>query len=170
MEQPYMLPILSIPCLLTPWQLEEPGGCFTNVSRALQNNLVKIHNTRNHIYGENFKLKLRTCAQSMALGACTKFQLENLITSTISAIHKFRENILESSRKVSETTPRASTGMVQWNLCNETGTVSLKTHKFHHLPGMVFTKSCVLSLSWKTTCLERPQTLVLSLYRFHCID
>ena len=71
------------------------GGCFTNVSRALQNNLAIIHNTRNHIYGENFKLKLCTCAQSMAL----------LITSTISAIHKFRENILESSWNVSETTP-----------------------------------------------------------------
>ena len=82
-----------------------PGGCFTNVSRALQNNLAKIHNTRNHIYDQNFKLKLWTCAQSMALGTRTKFQLEILITSTISAIHKFRENILESSRNVSETTP-----------------------------------------------------------------
>ena len=38
------------------------GGCFTNVSRALQNSPAKIHNTRNHIYGENFKLKLCTCA------------------------------------------------------------------------------------------------------------
>ena len=37
---------------------------------------------------------------------CTKFQLEILIRNTISAIHKFRENILESSRNVSETTPR----------------------------------------------------------------
>ena len=74
------------------------GGCFTNISRALQNNLVKIHNTRNHIYGDNFKLKLCTCAQSMALGTRAKFQLEILITSTISATHKFRENILESSR------------------------------------------------------------------------
>ena len=72
------------------------GGCFTNVSRALQNNLAKIHNTRNHIYGENFKLKL---------GTRTKFQLEILTTSTISAIHIFRENSLESSWNVSETTP-----------------------------------------------------------------
>ena len=45
------------------------------------------------------------CAQSMALGTHTKFQLEILIRSTISAIHKFRENILESSRNISETTP-----------------------------------------------------------------
>ena len=32
------------------------GGCFTNVSRALQNNLVKRYNARNHIYGENFTM------------------------------------------------------------------------------------------------------------------
>ena len=82
-----------------------PGGCFTNVSRALQNNLAKIHNTGNQIYVENFKLKLCTCVQSMALGTGTKFQLEILITSTISTIHTFRENILESSRNVSETPP-----------------------------------------------------------------
>ena len=83
-----------------------PGGCFTNLWQALQNNLAKIHNARNHICGENFKLKLCTCAQSMALGTHTKFQLEILIRGTISAIHKFWENILESSRNVSETTPR----------------------------------------------------------------
>ena len=82
-----------------------PGGCFSNVSRALQNDLAKIYNASNHIYGENFKLKRCTCAQSMALGTRTKFQLEMLIGSAISATHKFRENILESSRNVSETTP-----------------------------------------------------------------
>ena len=84
------------------------GGCFTSVSRALQNNLAKIYNARNDIYGENFKLKLCTCAQSMALGTRAKFQLEILIrsmNSTKSLWHKFRENILESSRNVSETTP-----------------------------------------------------------------
>ena len=84
-----------------------PGGCLTNVSGALQNNLAKIHNTGNHIYGENFKLKLCTCGQSMALGTHTKFQLEILMRTTISAIHKFQENIFESSRNVSETTPRS---------------------------------------------------------------
>ena len=88
-------------------RVKGPGGCFTNVSRCLQNNLAKIHNTRNHICGENFKLKLCTCAQSMALGTRTKFQLDILITSTIFEIHKFRKNILESSRNVSETPPRA---------------------------------------------------------------
>ena len=87
--------------------LPVPGGCFTNVSWPLQNNLANIHNTRNHIYGENFQLKLCMCAQSIVLGTRTKFQLEILIRSMISAIHKFRENILESSRNVSETTPWA---------------------------------------------------------------
>ena len=77
----------------------DPGGCFTNGLQALQNNLAKIYNARNHIDDENFKLKLCTCAQSMALGTCSKFQLEILI-SMISAIHKFQESILESSRTI----------------------------------------------------------------------
>ena len=42
----------------------------------------------------------------MALGTRTKFKLEIFIRSTISAIHTFRENILESSRNGSETTTR----------------------------------------------------------------
>ena len=46
---------------------------------------------------------------------------------------------------------------------------SNKTHKFQHLTGTVFTKSCLFSLSWETTCLERPQNSVVTLYRFHCI-
>ena len=74
----------------------EPGGCFTNVLRTVQNNIAKIHNAGNHIDSENFKLNLCTS---------TKFQLEILIRSTISAINKFRENILESSWNVSETPP-----------------------------------------------------------------
>ena len=96
--------------LVMPTHAEEnvllgSGGCFTNASRALQRNLAKIYNARNHIYSENFKLKICTCAQSKALGTHTKFQLEILIRSAIFAIHKFRENMLESSRNVSETTP-----------------------------------------------------------------
>ena len=39
------------------------------------------------------------------ISSCTKFQQEILIRTTISAIHKFRDNILERSRKISETTP-----------------------------------------------------------------
>ena len=103
-----------LPLGFTAWPFQQvvpatdqrTGGCFTNVSRALQNNLAKIYNASNHICGENFKLKLCTCAQSMALGTQTKFQLEMLIGSAISATHKFRENILKSLRNVSETTPR----------------------------------------------------------------
>ena len=83
-----------------------PGGCFNNVSSALQNNLANIYNARNHIYGENFKLKLFTCAH-----ACTNFELEIFIKSTISAIHKLRDNILESSWNINETTRRIHDGI-----------------------------------------------------------
>ena len=75
---------------------------FINVSWVLQNNLAKTYIARNYIYAANVNLKLCPCAQIMALGTRTKFQIEILIRSTISAIHKFRENILESSRNVSE--------------------------------------------------------------------
>ena len=61
---------------------------FTNVSRALQNNLAKIYNARNYIYVENFKLKFCTCAQSISLGTSTTFQLEVLMRRMIYAIHK----------------------------------------------------------------------------------
>ena len=77
--------------------------CFTNVWRALQNNLSKFVYWRS-ISDENFKLKLGTCAQSMALGTRTKFQLEFLIINTIFGFVYFREINLESSRNYSETT------------------------------------------------------------------
>ena len=86
-------------------QLMNLGGCFTNLSRALQNNLVKIYSARNHIYGEIFKLKFCMCTQSIALGTHTKFQLEILMRGMISAVQKFQENILQSSWNVSETPP-----------------------------------------------------------------
>ena len=85
------------PTLSSCW-CQKPGSCFSNVSQALQNNIA-----RNHIYSENLKVKLCTCAQSMALGLHTQFQLEIIISSTISAICKFRDNILDSSGNVSET-------------------------------------------------------------------
>ena len=34
-------------------------------------------------------------------------------------------------------------------------------HNFCHLPGMVFTKSCICSQSWQTTFLERPPNSVV---------
>ena len=87
------------------------GGCFTNVSRALQNILSKFVYRRNRTSWENFKLKLCMCAQSHALGTHTKFRLEIRTLNVISSIVDFREIILESSRNVSETTP--------WPLCGE---------------------------------------------------
>ena len=42
---------------LVPGSQQPAGGCFTNVSRALQNNIAKIYNASNHIYGNNFRLK-----------------------------------------------------------------------------------------------------------------
>ena len=87
-------------------QLPGSGGCFTNVLRALQDILLKFVYCRNRSSHENFMLKLCTCAQSHALGTRTKFQLEILTINVISSIVYFREIILESSRNVSETTPR----------------------------------------------------------------
>ena len=80
----------------------KPGVCFTNVSRALQDILLKFVYCRNRSSYENFKLKLCMCA---ALGTRTKFQFEILTINVISSIVYFREIILESSRNVSETTP-----------------------------------------------------------------
>ena len=89
------------------WAAEaaKPGVCFTNISRALQDILLKFVYCRNRSSYENFKLKLCTCAQSMALGTRTKFQFEILTINVISSIVYFREIILESSWNVSETTP-----------------------------------------------------------------
>ena len=78
---------------------------FTNVSWALQNILSKCVCCENRTSYEHFKLKLCSCAQSMALGTRTKFQLEFLTINVITGIVYFREIILESSRNVSETTP-----------------------------------------------------------------
>ena len=55
------------------WLRVRPGGCFTNISRALQNILSKFVYCRNRTSNENFKLKRCTCAQSHALGTHTKF-------------------------------------------------------------------------------------------------
>ena len=41
-------------------------GRFTNVSRALQKNLAKMYNARNHIYSENFKLNILESSQNVS--------------------------------------------------------------------------------------------------------
>ena len=51
---------------------------------------------------------------------------------------------------------------------NETGKVSPKTNKCMRFWWDFFTKSSLSSLSWQTTCLERPYTSMVVLYRFHC--
>ena len=93
----------SIPCLPMSCQHREPGGCFPNVLRALQNILSKFVCCRNRTTYEHFKLKLCSCAQSHALGTRTKFQLKILTINVISGIVYFRDIMLESSRNVSET-------------------------------------------------------------------
>ena len=75
------------------------------VLQALQNILSKFVHCRNRISCENFKLKFCMCAQSHALGAHTKFQLEILIVNKISGIVYFRKFILKSFQNVSKTTP-----------------------------------------------------------------
>ena len=62
------------------------GVCFTDILWALQNILLQFMYCRNHTSDKNFKLKLCTCAQSHALGTCTKFQLEILTISVICGI------------------------------------------------------------------------------------
>ena len=49
---------------LSSWAAK-PGVCFTNVSRALQDILLKFVYCRNRSSYENVKLKLCTCAQSI---------------------------------------------------------------------------------------------------------
>ena len=66
-----------------------PGACFTNVSLAFQNILSKFLYCSNSTSHENFKMKLCTCAQSNALGACTNFQLKILTPNMISGIAYF---------------------------------------------------------------------------------
>ena len=89
MNQPFSL-YTGLPVAKEPW-LRVLGRNVTQwlVSGSFREyNLTKIYNARNHIYGKNFKL---------ALSTRRTFQLEMLPRSMISAVHKFRENILESS-------------------------------------------------------------------------
>ena len=58
---------------------------------------------------ENFKLKLCTYVQSLALGTRKNFQIEILTINVISGVVYFRENILGSSQNVSETAPGTRT-------------------------------------------------------------
>ena len=90
-------------CGMSHW-LQVLGGVslmFGELSKIFPRNLWI---TKTYFLWE-FQAKLCTRAQSMALGTCTKFQLEIRIMNVITGIVHFREIILESSQNVSETTP-----------------------------------------------------------------
>ena len=70
------------------------GGCFINVSWALQNILSKCVYYINRISYENFSLKLYPYAQNHALGTRTKFQHELHTINVFYGIVYFREIIL----------------------------------------------------------------------------
>ena len=79
---------------------------FQKLSKTFPSKFVYSKNQTSY---ENFKLGLCPFAQSHALGTRTKFQLEILTIDVIFVIAYFSEIILESSRIVSETTPRITT-------------------------------------------------------------
>ena len=71
------------------------GGCFTNVTQALQDILLKFVYSRNCTSYENFKLKLCMYAQN---------QLEILSINVVSGTVYFQEIILERLQNIIETT------------------------------------------------------------------
>ena len=132
----FTVPNLIVWGVTTGYGFLAPTGCFTNISWTLQNNLMKMHYTRKHIYGEHLKLELCTCTQSMALGACSEFKFEILIRSTISAIHKFQENILKNSRNISDTAP--------WSTSNQLACVLAWLEKIEaHNLSNIFTQTMI---------------------------
>ena len=96
----YIIPVMHCPCY-----------CSLGVVSLMFHELSKIISRKYTMPQITFTARISSWKfVSVWTGfghTCTNFQLEILIRSTISAIHKFRENILESSRNVSETTPRS---------------------------------------------------------------
>ena len=136
-----------------------PGGCFTNVSRALQSNLTKICSAIIYIYGASFKLKLCICDQSMALGTRTKFQLGIVKRITISAIHKFREYNFENSWNVIVKQPPGS------SMCDEGGmelTVSWSNHRSMTSKSLMSTAPSCIDNSWRSTTLSVVETYLMN--------
>ena len=85
-----------------------PGGCFTKVSRALQNIISKFFCVlqKSYFLWEFQDETLCVCPKLYFGHRYTaKFELEILTLNVISGIAYFRDIILESSRNVSETTP-----------------------------------------------------------------
>ena len=114
--------IFSGACSLS--QSEDPGRCFTNVSRALQNILWNFVYCRNRTSYANFKLTLCTCAQSMALGTRTKFQLEIITINVISSIIYFRETVWRAR----ETLVKQPPGLISWVMCGVADTRNVTSY------------------------------------------
>ena len=140
------------------WRDQKPGGCFTNVSRALQINLPRLYNASYHIYGENFKTKLCTYAQSHPLGAhdVQSFSLKFSRNKQI-----FWKYILESSRNVNNNLSLSSI------LCIYSVTPPLRP------PNMVSWGSGKINVICKELCMKMDQILqpkwdIPSLSGFHC--
>ena len=121
-----------------------------------QDSLSKFVYCRNHTSYENFKLKLCTCAQSHALGTCTKFQLEILTINLNSGIVYFRKIILRSSWNVSETTPWSDTDIPVTcsmtshypNQCGHVVDCTLRNEKFSFYDNAFQ----MLSAEWESFC------------------
>ena len=139
------------------------GGCFTNVSRALQNILSKFVCCRNRGSCEHFKLKLCLCAQSHALGTCTKFQLEILTINVITAILYFREIILESSRNVSETTPWPSELCIVWQLHQYSPLINGGQNKM----ATILQKRFLNPFSWRTFFIKMFIKICFGVSKWH---
>ena len=142
------------------------------IFRAVQGDCVRVY-----FYTQPARLFLFICHQThwdlikMALIVKQHFQMLSLSTKYLYV--KYRPNWNMSFDLIRQLCSGnklllSSNSPWQWNLYNKTREVWLKTHKFQHLSGTLFTKPCLYSLSWETTCLERPQNLVVALHRFHC--
>ena len=91
LPEPMMVSLPMQLCVTQPHSVKS-GGCFTNVSRTLQDTSLKMFFFRNRTSYENFKLKLCMCTQSHALGTHTKFQPEILTINVISEIVYFSQD------------------------------------------------------------------------------
>ena len=86
------------------------GYYFTNVLRALQNNLAKIYNARNHIYGENFKLKFVHANKASLWAPIQSFSVKFSWGVWFLQYTNFEVIFLKNSRNVSETPPGLGEG------------------------------------------------------------
>ena len=84
-----------------------PGDCFTNVSRALQINHMKIYNARNHIYGENGFGHVYKVSAWNSLEKYDAYKVSAWIAHEkydFCKKKKFLKNIFESAWNICETT------------------------------------------------------------------